>query len=147
VAHPVYRRDAEASRTLMIENGRLIDAVTIAAKSGDPKALGLSLHVQGNVRLPDNFQSDANFAKGRPPAFQYWTDVQTAAYHNSASFDVDYGPETIRITFELSGDFHVWHGSTPDSPPRRREGFYLETEGTSATFRTTFEPARPATGS
>ena len=40
-------------------------------------------------------------------------------------------------------EFRVWHGSTPDVPPRRRESLYLElaTPGTSATFTTTFSPA------
>jgi hypothetical protein len=34
----------------------------------------------------------------------------------------------------------LWHANTPDVPPRRRESFYIETVGTSATFTTTFEP-------
>ena len=147
VAHPIYRRDAEASRTLEIKNRKLVDLATITAKSDEPQSLGLSLHLQGKVRLPDTFQPDPSFAKGRPPAFGYWTDVQTASFRDSASFDVDYGSTALRVTFQLPGEFRVWHASTPDAPPDRREGFYLETEGTSATFKTTFEPAVSTVGS
>lgn len=147
VAHPVYRRDAEATRTLTIENGKLVDVATIAAKSGEPQSLGLSLHVQGKVRLPESFQPDATFANGRPPAFQYWTDVRTALYRDSASFDVDYGSTTMRITFDVPGEFRIWHASTPDAPPGRREGFYLEIVGLAATFTTTFKPVAAVAGS
>ena len=63
------------------------------------------------------------------------------SYRDEASFDVDYGSMTLRVTFAVPGEFRIWHASTPDGPPHRREGFYLETFGTSATFTTTFEPS------
>jgi hypothetical protein len=140
VAQPVYRRDAEARRTLAIDGDRLIDTTTIKTRAGEPQQLGLALHVQGRVRLPESFQPDADFAKGRPPAFGYWTNVSTDTFKNQAQFDVDYGSKTIRIEFALPGKCRIWHGSTPDRPPHRREGFYLEAIGESATFTTTFLP-------
>jgi hypothetical protein len=140
VAHPAYRRDAKAKRTLSIEGDRLIDIATIETKNGEPQPLGLSLHLQGTVRLPDTFVEDAEFAKSRPTPFRYWSDVRTSSYRDEATFDADYGSETLRFTIAVSGEFQVWHASTPDAPPYRREGFYLEILGTAATFSTTIEP-------
>lgn len=140
VAHPVYRRDAKTQRTLSIEGDRLIDVVTIEATSGERQKLGLVLHLQGKVRLPGEFQEDATFANGHPAAFGYWTDVRSAPYRDEASFDLDFGKTMLRVAFSLPGEFRVWHASTPDSPPDRREGFYLETVGAAATFTTTFSP-------
>lgn len=140
VAHPVYRRDAQARRTLAIEGDKLVDAATIESTTGQPQKLGLALHVQGKVRLLSSFANDPDFAKDRPVAFRYWSDVRSATFTDQASFNVDYGRNVIRINIEVPGKFHVWHGSTPDSPPGRREGFYVETTGQSATFTTTFEP-------
>jgi hypothetical protein len=138
VAHPAYRRDAKAQRTLKIENNRLLDVVTVETTSAEPQKLGLALHVQGKVRLPADFQPVDDFARDRPESFGYWTDVRSAEYEDKASFDIVYGSKVIRITFELPGKFRVWHATTPDAPPDKREGFYLEKVGASATFSTTF---------
>ena len=139
VAHPVYRRDAKAQRTLSIEGNKLVDVVTIETISSKPQKLGLSLHVQGKVRLPKSLVPDDRFSDGRPKAFGYWTGVSTATFHDQAAFDVDYGGLVLRLTIAVPGDFHLWHGSTPDAPPNRREGFYVEAVGNSKTFTTAFE--------
>lgn len=139
VAHPVYRRDAAASRELRIEGSQLIDVATITAKSPEPQQLGLVLHVQGKVNLPELFVPDEGFSAGRPPAFGYWKDVTTAEYVKEANFDVKFEGLTLRITFAVPTSFQIWHGSTPDMPPKRREAFYLETSDRSTTFTTTFE--------
>lgn len=139
-AHPVYRRDATATRELRIEGDRLVDVASITALSSEPQQLGLVLQVQGKVELPDGFVQDTEFSAGRPPAFSYWKDVYSAEYANEASFDVDFNTVVMKITFSVPSSFRVWHGSTPDMPPGRREGFYLETTGTTATFTTTFQP-------
>jgi hypothetical protein len=71
--------------------------------------------------------------------------VQSASYRDRAEFDVDYGNNVVmRVTLTAPGDFKLWHGSSPDVPPKRRESFYLElaSPGTSATFTTTFAPAK-----
>ncbi len=139
-AQPKYRVGASAERTLAIEGGRLIDTATIHSTAGASQLLGLALHLQGKVRLPKEFAPAGDFATGRPAAFGYWRDVTTARYRDQATFDVDFGSLTLRVTLAVPGEFILWHGSTPDVPPARREGFYLETTGTDAVFTTTFEP-------
>jgi hypothetical protein len=49
----------------------------------------------------------------------------------------------LHVTVAAPGEFKLWHGSTPDVPPKRRESFYLElaAPAKSATFTTTFAPA------
>ncbi len=142
-ALPAYRSDAAAERTLRIAGQRLIDAATITARAGPPQILGLALHVQGHATLPAQFVPVADFARGRPAPFQYWRDVRSAAYRDQADFDLAY-PNGLKLhlTFSLSGEFRVFHGSAPDSPaPARREAFYLETRGVKAVFTTEFSPA------
>lgn len=136
----VYRRGVRVTRTLAIEGDTLRDTVVVSCQAAAPQALGLALHLQGKVRLPDCFTPDAEFARARPAAFGYWTNVRKAAARDRAAFDVDFGRRTLRITFLLPGEFTLWHGSTPDVPPARREGFYLETHGTNAVFTTLFAP-------
>jgi hypothetical protein len=147
-AQPVYRKDAQAERTLRIEGSRLIDETTISTTVDSPQALGLALQVQGKVQRPTGWQSVADFATGRPAPFGYWQDVQSAVFHDQASFDVVYRDGLImRITFSTPGEFCVYIGSSPDSPvPARRDAFYLETQGRKATFTTEFSPqAKPNT--
>jgi hypothetical protein len=142
-AHPVYRHDAKARRTLRIEKDRLIDEVDVESTTGDAQKLGLALHVGGNVQLPKEFKQDKQFADGRPAPFEYWTDARTATYHDEAGFDIDYGKVPIRITFATPGEFRIWHASTPDSPPYRRESFYIEKLASKTHFSTTFRAAGP----
>lgn len=140
-AQPHYRPGARARRTLAIKGNRLVDTAEIVSTDGTPQRLGLALHVEGHVHLPANFVPDPDFARGRPPAFAYWRDVRSAVFHDRAAFDVTFGRVTLRVTIATPGRFRVWHASTPDVPPRRREGFYVETTGNAATFVTTFAPA------
>jgi hypothetical protein len=110
--------------------------VTIESSSQERQKLGLVLHVQGNVKLSDAFKRDDSFAENRPPAFHYWTDCASASFHDEAEFEVNFGGTSLNIKFSVPGEFRIWHASTPDSPPGRREGFYLETSGTRAVFKT-----------
>lgn len=147
-AQPIYRKDAQAERTLRIEGNRLIDEATISTTADSPQVLGLALQVQGKVQRPTGWQNVTNFATGRPAPFGYWQDVQSAVFHDQASFDVIYRDGLImRITFSTPGEFCVYIGSSPDSPvPARRDAFYLETQGRKATFTTEFSPqAKPNT--
>ena len=139
-AQPDYGPNAAAERTLAIEGGRLVDTAKIQTKDGSVQELGLSLHVQGTVRLPAVFQPTNAFAESRPASFTYWQGVTSANFRDRASFDVDYGAVTLRVTFSVPGEFTVWHGSTPDVPPARREGFYIETHAATSTFTTVFAP-------
>jgi len=47
----------------------------------------------------------------------------------------------LHVAIATPGEFRLWHGNTPDSPPLRRESFYVEKTGTKTIITTTFEPA------
>ena len=72
-----------------------------------------------------------------------WRDVRCTEYRDRAAFGVNFGRVTLRVAIATPGAFTIWRASTPDAPPNRREGLYLETQGTSTTFTTTFEPVPP----
>ena len=142
VAQPKYRIDARAGRTLAIEGDTLVDRATVETTTA-PQQLGLALHLQGKVRLPATFQPAKDLTAGRPEPFGFWRGVKSARSEGRIEFDVEYNKGvTLRVTLEASGPFRIWHGSSPDVPPTRRESFYLELEGRarSATFTTTFAP-------
>jgi hypothetical protein len=139
-AQPEYRKDASAQRTLTIEGDALVDRATIEAKGVSPQKLGLALHLQGEIRLPDTMTADSHFAAGRPEPFSYWENVRTGTYHDRAEFLVDYGTVVMRVTLAVPGEFKIWQGSSPDVPPQRRQSLYVETTGTKATFVTTYTP-------
>ncbi len=146
-AQPDYRKDSRARRSLAIDGNNFVDTATIESRDGQPLKLGLALHVQGKVKLADTFGADKAFAAGRPEPFKYWRNVSGANFHDRAEFDVDYGKGVIvHVTLTAPGDFKLWHGSSPDVPPKRRDSFYLElaAPAASATFTTTFAPtAKP----
>ena len=142
-AQPHYRHDAAARRALAIDGDTLTDTATVESTHAAQK-LGLALHLQGRVALPESFLATKDFATGRPEPFSYWHDVRVATFRDRAEFDVDYGKGLIlHVTLATPGEFTLWHGSTPDVPPHRRESIYLEltAPATSATFTTTFAPA------
>ncbi|HEU5077669.1 MAG TPA: heparinase II/III family protein [Opitutaceae bacterium] len=140
-AQPYYRRNAKAKRTLKIDGQRLTDVASVETTDGQTHRLGLALHLQGAVKLPDTFVRDENFAEKRPEPFQYWRDARKAAFHDRVEFDVNYGQVVMHIVIACPGDLTVWHASSPDVPPKRRESLYVETTGKAATFTTTFTPA------
>jgi hypothetical protein len=142
IAQPKYREDARAERTLSIVNDVLSDTTTLETTTG-PQRLGLALHVQGKVRLPASFVADTTFATGRPDSFTHWREVRSAQFSDRADLEVDYGSNVVlRVTLTAPGEFKLWHGSSPDVPPKRRESFYLELAEPAgkATFTTTFTP-------
>ena len=145
-APPAYRPDATARRTLRIDGDRLIDetAITHTGASPDGATLGLALHLQGVVRLPADFRPVADFARGRDEAFTHWRDVRAAAFENEAVLDVEF-PDglVLRVRFATPGKFTLFQGSSPDQPPARRAGFYLEKtdRAKEATFTTELAPA------
>lgn len=144
-AQPAYRDDASAARTLRIEGNRLVDEVTLTAKTGQPQAIGLALHVQGRVRRPDGWAEVKDFGSGRPAPFGYWQEVQSKVCRDRVSFDVAWPDgQEVRLTLSVPGEFTVYLGSAPDSPvPARCDAFYLETTAAHATFTTAYEPLRP----
>lgn len=140
-AQPNYRDDARARRALHIAGNTLTDTATIESKKG-PQKLGLALHLQGKVALPPSFVADSAFATGRPTSFGYWRNVTVATYRDRAEFDVDYHGTVMHVSLTAPGEFRLWHASTPDVAPKRRESFYLElaAPATTATFVTTWSP-------
>ncbi len=144
VAQPRYRPDARARRTLAIVGDTLVDTAVVETTDGN-RQLGLALHLQGKVRLDGKFVAERAFAEGRPDSFTHWRGVQVATFRERAEFEVDYGNGVVmRVTLTAPGEFKLWHGSSPDVPPTRRESFYLElvAPADSATFTTTFLPVR-----
>lgn len=139
-----YRKGFLAERELRIQGERLMDAVRIEATSetNGLQKLGLTLHLQGKAQLPESFQPDAGFAQNRPAPFGYWKEVRIALFRDSATFKVNCDRQPLRMTFEVPGKFRLWHGISPDTPPKQREVFYVETEGQKAVFRTILEPVR-----
>ncbi|MDR1281761.1 MAG: heparinase II/III family protein [Opitutaceae bacterium] len=145
---PKYRPDAIASRTLRIKGDTLVDEATITCTVGNIAGAkpGLALHLQGKPRPGENFRPVADFARGRPQAFQYWKDVRSAKFRDRAEVTLDF-PKGIalRVTFSVPGNFTLWQGGSPDYPPDFRSGFYLEPEAPapSVTFVTELKPQEP----
>lgn len=126
---PDYGPGVSARRTLSIEGDRLIDEAVVVC--GDPAKtdarLGLALHLQGRALLPDGFSPASDFAQGRPEPFAQWSDVRSATFENHAEVEVELeGGRRLRVRFSTPGRFVLYQGSSPDFPPARRAGFYLE---------------------
>lgn len=138
---PKYRPDARARRMLAIEGDTLVDRAEIETTAAG-KPLGLALHLQGRVQLPEAFAADPRFAEGRPPEFSHWRDVRQAQFTDRVELEVDYGAMRMQVTITAPGEFRLWHGSSPDMPPKRRESLYLELASPTprATFVTQFRP-------
>jgi oligo-alginate lyase len=148
-AQPFYRPDVATRRTLRIDGAALIDDTSITltgARADKPARLGLSLHLQGITRVPNNFEpvTPADFARGRTEAFRQWDDVCSATFEDRTTLEVEFpGERVLTITFETPGPFTLYVGRSPDRLPDRRAGFYIETEGhTQASFTTTLAPRK-----
>ena len=141
-AVPKYRPDSEASRELHFDGESLVDVAKIKTTDGKDHVLGLTFSPQGKAKLGSEFSADTSITDGRPTPFTYWRNVTQAKAHDTLTVDVDYGSIVMHVTFATKGDFTIWHGSTPDHPPHRRETFYLETKGPAEEFRTTLSPQK-----
>jgi oligo-alginate lyase len=142
---PNYRPEASARRTLRIDGDRLIDEATITCTQPDRtnSRLGLSLNLQGTPLPSAAFAPDADFAQGRPEPFRYWKDVRSATFTDEATIDLRLtNGRILRVHFTVPGRFVTYQGSSPDLPPARRAGFYLESldEHHEATFTTELSP-------
>ncbi|AHF93408.1 heparinase [Opitutaceae bacterium TAV5] len=155
-AQPDYREGVSATRTLRIDGDALIDeaTVTLAGSGARETRLGLALHLYGTPRPDTAFVAvpDKEFSRNRPAAFRYWKQVRSAPFRDRAAIDVEFpGGPVLRVTFSVQGggDFTLYQGSSPDLPPRRRAGFYLELPAgrAEATVTTRLEPADTGAGS
>ena len=138
-SQPDYRADARAARTLEIEGGELCDSASVTTIDGRPHALGFMLNLQGHAILPDDFTNDPDFFERHPDrGFAHLNGVRTLKARDVCGVDVKFGDLTMRLEFKMPGEFSLSHASAPDYPPAQREAFYLETQGTNATVKTTF---------
>jgi hypothetical protein len=144
---PFYRPGVRATRTLTVEGDRLTDTATVELTDANlPDApLGLTVHFQGKVTLPEGFLPEPDFAKGRPAGFKYWKDVHVKTITAPLSLLVHYPEHTYTVTLQPSVSCRIFHAVTPDAPPHQRQSIYLEstTPGRKAVFVTTWEMARP----
>lgn len=142
VEQPRYTPHARARRTLEIAGEALVDRVELTTDDGAAHTLGFTLQLQGAAQLGSEFSAAPDFARGRPEPFGYWRDVRGAQFRDRAVIPVRFGDRTLVLEIECPGDFHLWHGDTPDVPPRRRETLFLETRGATANFTTRILPAK-----
>jgi Heparinase II/III-like protein. len=145
---PQYRPGVRATRTLDVEIDQLVDVTTLElTDAATPDApLGLTLHVQGKVALPESFTLAPDFAAGRPAGFGYGRDVRgSTATSERQSLLVHYAEHAYRLTLFADVPCRLFHAATPDAPPRQRESLYLETAAPcrKVTFTTVWEVARP----
>jgi len=133
-----YQPGVTAERTLKIEGGRLLDSLRLTSETST--RLGQSLHLQGKINLPANFQPDPEFSTGRPAAFQHWKNAKVAGPVEEIEFEVEYPGFRLRLKIHGSLPFRIWQATSPDRPPDERTSLYLETEGKEVTFTTGFAP-------
>ena len=137
---PKYRSNAIAGRTLAITGGSLVDVAQIKSRDGTPHALGLAFHIEGKADLPSQFTPVTNFTENKPVSFKYWKSVKATECKDEISIMTQCGETRMKVTFRVKGPFKIWHAVTPDTPPKLREGFYLETYSNEATFMTILTP-------
>jgi oligo-alginate lyase len=101
------------------------------------------LNLQGTPRLPPPFAPATDLTQGRPEPFRYWKNVRSATFTDEANIDLQLSDaRTLHIRFTVPGRFIIYQGSSPDFPPARRAGFYLESldEHREVTFTTELFP-------
>lgn len=128
-----YRPGYAAERSLRIEQGRLIDVVSLESVDTAPRRLGLALHLQGEVELPVAFRPDPSLG------FTAWEHAHSAAFEKEAILKVAIDRRSFRLTVRASSPFRVWWARTPDVPPAKRDSLYIETNAISAKFETVLE--------
>lgn len=151
---PDYRPGVAARRTLRIENKILVEETTLDfsrnfSASGNSKRSelpGIVVQLQGTPRLPSIFAASPTFQDNRPAVFRFWENVRSAIFSQKAELDVMFSDGlVVRLEISCPGKFTLYQGSTPDSPPLRRTGFFAEslmpaTPGTSVKFVTRLIP-------
>lgn len=142
VSLPEFRPDASANRKISIVNNSMVDELSVSLKGDQPKNIGMMLHLQGHVKLNNNFTPDDAFmSPPRTAPFKYLKDPSLADCVDSASWTVEYpNDKSMTVTIAVPGKFKVWHAFSPDtSPSAQRECFYVEKNGTAASFTTTIK--------
>ena len=133
---PQYRENASVERDLRITGDVVEDRVKVETRDQREHRIGLALHVQGRVRLPEGFRDDPGFA------LKHWEGARTAEFPNEVVLLVEDPGLVLEVKVAAGATLRVTHASTPDIAPRRRESLYFELSGQSAEFVTTFRPRR-----
>ena len=142
VSLPEFRPDASANRKISIVDNSMVDELSVSLKGDQPKNIGMMLHLQGHVKLNNSFTPDDAFmSPPRTAPFQYLKDPSLADCVDSASWTVEYpNDKSMTVTIAVPGKFKIWHAFSPDtSPSGQRECFYVEKNGTAASFTTTIK--------
>lgn len=135
---PQYRENAAVERDLRIIGDVVEDRVKVETRDQREHRIGLALHVQGRVRLPEAFRDDPGFA------LKHWEGARTAEFPNEVVLLVDYPGLTLEVKVAAGGLLRVTHASTPDVAPHRRESLYFELNGQRAEFVTTLRVVQKA---
>ncbi len=133
---PRYRENASVERELKISGGVLTDRVEVETKDQREHRIGLVLHVQGHLRLPEGFREDPGFP------LKHWEGARTAEFPNQAELLVEYPGLVLEVKVEAGAALRVTHASTPDVAPHRRESLYFELTGQRAEFQTTMRAVK-----
>lgn len=130
-----YREGVRVSRSMTVEGSKLKDHVEIQTSDGRQHRLGVLLHLQGRIQVPESFEVS------ELPA-QYCRNVRSEVYEGNAEFRVLIGGKAFQLKLRAPGEFRVYHFLSPDAPPREREGVYWEivSPTASAAFETELEP-------
>ncbi|MEJ5366883.1 MAG: heparinase II/III family protein [Bryobacteraceae bacterium] len=128
---PQYRENAAVERDLRIQGGALEDRVKVETTDQQPHRIGLALHLQGRVRLPQEFADDAEFP------LRHWDGARTSVFPGEATLLVDYAGFVLEVKVRAGTAVRVTHASTPDIAPHRRASLYFEITGSRAEFVTT----------
>ncbi len=123
-------------RDLRISGGILQDRVKVETTDQREHRIGLVLHLQGRVRLPQGFRPDPEFP------LKHWAEARTAEFPNEAALPVEYPGLVVEVKVSAGGLLRVTHATTPDVPPHRRESVYFELAGERAEFLTTLRVLR-----
>jgi len=109
----------------------LVDVAKI--DSDKAQRLGWRLHVQGRCILPDAFNRTYGVAREGPEPFGYWKDVTRRIATTAWSSTSITGRRCCTSPSRPGRIPHLaWR--PPDSPPRRRESFYVEVLGARRRF-------------
>lgn len=135
---PRYRENAAVERDLRISGGVLEDRVKVVTTDQREHRIGLALHVQGRVRLPEGFRENPGFD------LKHWEGARTAEIPNEVALLVEYPGLVLEVKVAAGGLMRVTHASTPDVAPQRRESLYFEASGQRAEFVTTLRAVERA---
>jgi hypothetical protein len=146
-SQPEYRPDAAASREVSIQEGQLLDRVTVRVKPAiqGEKRLGFLFHSDCQIELVKEHMGPG--AAGAPPVgngFSFWEriivhqslrDVRARLYCDGNEFIAD---------LRMSAVGKIYTAIAPSTPlPKKRYVVYVEIVGRDASIEMKLRPVRP----